>query len=97
MRDPRSTGRSLRARPGRADLARHAHQREAAEPAREVGAARRPPHVVLLGASTDDPAEHLDERANNVEREPLASQVPDADRIGSLLLAKLNVSRDRPD
>jgi hypothetical protein len=31
MRDPRSTARSLQARPGRAELARHADQREVAD------------------------------------------------------------------
>ena len=79
MREPRSTGRSLRTRPGRANLARHQDQREMAKPAREVGDVQPPRHVVLLGGSAGDPAEHLggdghhsDDLANGVKLEALA-------------------------
>jgi hypothetical protein len=44
-----------------------------------------------------DPVDDPDDLANDAEREPLASHVPDTDRSGILLLAKLSISRDRPD
>ena len=79
MRDPRSTGRSLRGRPGRANLTRHQDRREMAKPAREVGDVRPPPHVVLIGESAGDREErlggdghHPDDLANAVKLEALA-------------------------
>ena len=44
-----------------------------------------------------DPVDDPDDLASDAEREPLASRIPDTDRIGILLLAKLSISRDRPD
>jgi hypothetical protein len=57
----------------------------------------RPLDEVAVDVISADPVDDPDDLANRAEREPLASHVPDADPIGSLLLAKLNVSRYRPD
>jgi hypothetical protein len=100
MRDPRSTRRSRRRRPGGADVARHEAQREVAERTREVGHVRPPPHAVLLGESAGDAAEHLGADghhpgalAKDLEPEPPASHVPDTDRIEGLIAGMLRLER----
>ena len=83
MPDSRSPGRSLRGRPGRANLTRHHDRREMTKPAREVGDDRPPPYVVLIGELAGDREErlggdghHPDDLANAVKLEALARHRP---------------------